>query len=131
MKYPSFLPLGFHINNLSDSVQNKVVSVSREKPEKPIKLLWQVENKQKGTLFAQEKISALYLEVHISIGFLDGFSTFHLYLRKETGNQQMNCKEKKKNPSLAHLLNACQYLSSEAVTEKLTQRVEARVQRQC
>lgn len=96
MKYPSFLPLGFHINNLSDSVQNKVVSVSREKPEKPIKLLWQVENKQEGTLFAQEKISALYLEVHISIGFLDGFSTFHLYLRKETGNQQMNCKEKKK-----------------------------------
>lgn len=82
MKYSPFLPLGFLINNLSDSVQNKVITVSREKPEKPIKLLWKVENKHEGTLFINQKISAfaLYLETHLSIGSLDGFSRFHLYL---------------------------------------------------
>lgn len=80
MKYSPFLPLGFLINKLSDSVQNKVITVSREKPEKPMKLLWQVENKQEGTLFTKQKISsiALYLEAHLSIGSLDGFSRFHL-----------------------------------------------------
>lgn len=75
MKYSPFLPLGFLINNLSDSVQNKVTTVSKERPEKPIKLLWQVENKQERTLFTKQKnsASALYLEVHLSIGSLDGF----------------------------------------------------------
>lgn len=82
MKSSPFLPLGFLINNLSDSVQNKVITVPREKPEKPIKLLWKVENKQEATLFISQKISAiaLYLEAHLSIASLDGFSRFHLYL---------------------------------------------------
>lgn len=39
MKYVPFLPLSLLINNPSDSLQNKVVTLSREKPEKPIKSL--------------------------------------------------------------------------------------------
>lgn len=82
MKYSPFLPLGFLVNNLSDSVQNKVITISREKTEKPIKLLWQVENKQERELIKQ-KISAIafYLEVHfhLDIGSLDRFSRFYLY----------------------------------------------------
>lgn len=81
MKYSPFLPLGFFINNLFDSAQNKVITVSREKPEKPIKLLWQVENKPVRELVTKQKISsiALGLEVHVNIGSLDHFSRFYLY----------------------------------------------------
>lgn len=39
MKYAPFLPQSLLINNPSDSLQNKVVTLSREKPEKPIKSL--------------------------------------------------------------------------------------------
>ena len=81
MKCSPFLPLGFLINNLSDSVWNKVITVSREKPEKPIKLLWQVENKQEREVFIKQNISAvaLYMEVHLNIGSLDHFSMFYFY----------------------------------------------------
>lgn len=81
MKYSPFLPLGFFINNLFDSAQNKVITVAREMLEKPIKLLWQAENKPVRELVINQKISsiALGLEVHINVGSLDRFSRFYLY----------------------------------------------------
>lgn len=61
MKYSPFLPLGFLVNNLSDSVQNKVITILREKTEKPIKLLWQVENKQDRELYKTENFCYCFL----------------------------------------------------------------------
>lgn len=99
MKYFPFLPLGLLMNNLSDSCTDQSNNfIKRGKPEKPIKLLWQIENKQGREIFTKQKIPAVawYSEVHLNIGYLGRISRCRLYC--QTGNQEIHVR--KKNCSL-------------------------------
>lgn len=97
MKYFPFLSLGLLINNLSDSCTDQRNNfIKRGKPEKPIKLFWQVENKQGREILTEQKIPAVawYSEVHLNIGYLGRISRCCLYCQRETGNQEMQVRKK-------------------------------------
>lgn len=95
MKYEYYpdLPLGFLINNPSNSVWKIVITSSREKPEKPIKLLRQVEIKQERSLFTKQKISAiaLYVEFYLNIESLDLFFKVLFVLLKRNWKPTDEC----------------------------------------